>query len=483
MGMSISFYVGPVIVVNNVNSKEAWDIRDFVADELDEIFCQGQGELQKEGTLYLITNRKFSGSWHLDRYLDDADQPFEISEEDHSVEFDETFGESTQRLMTYIRENHPNAQYEMKFMVVPGCFSRQLMHTEKQSKYSTKQRYLLDSIGVEDPDHMREGWYAISINKHLSDEFLEEFKNKVCWNFALQYQRLSEETLLKLENHICWITASLHQRLSEKFIEEHQDKVHWPAIFEGQILSSDFRKNFSHKPGAAEYESVHPDLTKEDRVFRAIRYAEKYKLEYDSKYLYAYRSHSSTGHRILQCHDGYKEGVYYRCSRCDHRQIMRHSFGYLILPNRDDGNVKVRVKLEDFAVADLGTKKFGDFNFPKGRARVWGFEIIEKYFGNIEKQEETAQNKKNKRERLFKEINYRGDYNNPYWEVISSSYELSEEFIKEFQNNVIWFKISQFQTLSEKFIREFQDKVSWHHIFRYQNLSSDFIKEFEDKVD
>ena len=42
------------------------------------------------------------------------------------------------------------------------------------------------------------------------------------------------------------------------------------------------------------------------------------------------------------------------------------------------------------------------------------------------------------------------------------------------------FRVSN---LSEDFIREFQDKVDWDCISKYQNLSEDFIREFQDKVD
>jgi hypothetical protein len=61
--------------------------------------------------------------------------------------------------------------------------------------------------------------------------------------------------------------------------------------------------------------------------------------------------------------------------------------------------------------------------------------------------------------------------------------DLSEDFIREFQDKVHWFCISEYQKLSEDFIKEFKDKVDWNYISIYQNLSEDFIKEFQDKVD
>ena len=44
--------------------------------------------------------------------------------------------------------------------------------------------------------------------------------------------------------------------------------------------------------------------------------------------------------------------------------------------------------------------------------------------------------------------------------------QLSEEYIREFQDKVNWHMISCYQTLSEELIREFQDKVDWYYISR-----------------
>jgi hypothetical protein len=46
-------------------------------------------------------------------------------------------------------------------------------------------------------------------------------------------------------------------------------------------------------------------------------------------------------------------------------------------------------------------------------------------------------------------------------EFISYNQELSENFIRQFQDKVNWNMISFYQTLSEDFIRQFQDKVNW----------------------
>jgi hypothetical protein len=69
------------------------------------------------------------------------------------------------------------------------------------------------------------------------------------------------------------------------------------------------------------------------------------------------------------------------------------------------------------------------------------------------------------------------------WDWISVHQQLSENFIREFQDKVNWDYISVHQKLSENFIREFQDKVNWYWISKYQKLSEDFIREFSNKVD
>lgn len=47
------------------------------------------------------------------------------------------------------------------------------------------------------------------------------------------------------------------------------------------------------------------------------------------------------------------------------------------------------------------------------------------------------------------------------WEDISEDCELSEDFIREFQDKVDWKRISEYQTLSEGFKNEFKDNIDW----------------------
>lgn len=50
------------------------------------------------------------------------------------------------------------------------------------------------------------------------------------------------------------------------------------------------------------------------------------------------------------------------------------------------------------------------------------------------------------------------------WEWVSINSNLSEDFIREFQDKLNWYNISEYQKLSEDFIREFQYEVEWNLI-------------------
>lgn len=71
-----------------------------------------------------------------------------------------------------------------------------------------------------------ETWKKVFYKKdNLSDKFLREFANHkyFCWEYVCQFQK----------------------NLTEQFIEDYEDKVHWGTIFGYQCLNSDFlRKHF-----------------------------------------------------------------------------------------------------------------------------------------------------------------------------------------------------------------------------------------------
>lgn len=68
------------------------------------------------------------------------------------------------------------------------------------------------------------------------------------------------------------------------------------------------------------------------------------------------------------------------------------------------------------------------------------------------------------------------------WCIMSLSYKLSEEFMREFSAYIKWAYICIYQQLSEDFIRDYHTKVLWYFIGSHQKLSEEFILEFKEYI-
>ena len=68
------------------------------------------------------------------------------------------------------------------------------------------------------------------------------------------------------------------------------------------------------------------------------------------------------------------------------------------------------------------------------------------------------------------------------WCIMSLSYKLSENFMREFSDYIKWAYICIYQKLSEDFIRDYHTKVLWYFIGSNQNLSEEFILEFKEYI-
>ena len=90
-------------------------------------------------------------------------------------------------------------------------------------------------------------WDWISVNKKLSEKFIEKFQDRVNWNYISRHQNLSEEFIEKFQDEVDWDWISISQKLSEEFIEKFQDKVDWVRISACQKLSEEFIEKFQDK--------------------------------------------------------------------------------------------------------------------------------------------------------------------------------------------------------------------------------------------
>jgi hypothetical protein len=161
-----------------------------------------------------------------------------------------------------------------------------------------------------------------------------------------------------------WIYISYFQKLSEDFIREFKDKVSWDHISASQKLSEDFIRKFKYKVNIDVQITNNKEKTQKQKLTEIEKYANRHKLKFDSKYLYAFRDHDGRGRGVFNKTIFYEKGKYYRDWHCNMNRKEENSFGLGIWPK---GNTPVKVKIEDWGV---------EVNRNDGKARVWGFEII-----------------------------------------------------------------------------------------------------------
>jgi hypothetical protein len=67
------------------------------------------------------------------------------------------------------------------------------------------------------------------------------------------------------------------------------------------------------------------------------------------------------------------------------------------------------------------------------------------------------------------------------WNDISELFNLSEEFIRVFQDKVIWEYISSQRILSDHFLNEFEHKIFWGRYFSFQESSFQITRKYVEK--
>ena len=90
-------------------------------------------------------------------------------------------------------------------------------------------------------------WYYISAYQSLSEDFIREFQDRVAWDWIVKYQPLSEDFIREFKDKVNWNYISANQHLSENFIREFKDEVNWAWISAYQHLSKEFIEEFKDK--------------------------------------------------------------------------------------------------------------------------------------------------------------------------------------------------------------------------------------------
>ena len=146
-------------------------------------------------------------------------------------------------------------------------------------------------------------WYYISAYQCLSEDFIREFQDRVAWDWIVKYQPLSEDFIREFKDKVNWNYISANQHLSENFIREFKDEVNWAWISAYQHLSKEFVEEFKDK--------IHMNFIADSWHYKSVE--EKKKAVMD------------TG--LYECHDDYF--IAYKGIRKD--RYSRFSFQYQYL--------------------------------------------------------------------------------------------------------------------------------------------------------
>ena len=172
-------------------------------------------------------------------------------------------------------------------------------------------------------------WFSISRYPHLSEDFIRKFADKVDWYYISAYQCLSEDFIREFQDRVAWDWIVKYQPLSEDFIREFKDKVNWNYISANQHLSENFIREFKDEVNWA-WISAYQHLSKEfieefkDKIYmNFIADSWHYKSIEEKK-----KAVMDTG--LYECHDDYF--IAYKGIRKD--RYSRFSFQYQYLKGK-----------------------------------------------------------------------------------------------------------------------------------------------------
>lgn len=100
-------------------------------------------------------------------------------------------------------------------------------------------------------ENYNEDWAEISKDKDLTPDFIKCFRDKI--NLLHNYTQnrfaydLEEYPDVEYSDMVKWLMISINKNISEEFIEKHQEKIQWEYIRIRKDLSDEFIAKFLDK--------------------------------------------------------------------------------------------------------------------------------------------------------------------------------------------------------------------------------------------
>lgn len=93
-------------------------------------------------------------------------------------------------------------------------------------------------------NYYHSNWRDISKSKHINDNFIRYYKDKIDWFVLCFHSQLSDEILIQFSEQIGWTNICMYQSLSIHFIESNLINIDFDQLIRYQILPVSFFKKY-----------------------------------------------------------------------------------------------------------------------------------------------------------------------------------------------------------------------------------------------
>lgn len=90
-------------------------------------------------------------------------------------------------------------------------------------------------------------WRTISYTQSLSEEFIDEFEDRIDWEYLSMNSYLTKDMIRKYKDKLNWSHICAKQNLGTEFMEEMEEYLDWEAVSMFQEMPYEFIKKYEDK--------------------------------------------------------------------------------------------------------------------------------------------------------------------------------------------------------------------------------------------
>ena len=109
-------------------------------------------------------------------------------------------------------------------------------------------------------------WKTLSHTQALSDEFIDDFSDKIEWECLSMNSYLTKDMIRKYKDKLNWTHISAKQNLDPAFMEEMEEYLDWESISMFQRLPYEFIKKYEEKLNMKIILRYHYDVLPEEEL-------------------------------------------------------------------------------------------------------------------------------------------------------------------------------------------------------------------------